>query len=175
VAGSRATNGTPTVLLVEHRDEVFARLAADLALAGVRVVRAECALEAVWQYCTLRPKLVVANVDLPCQSGWLLAAKLGLAEPRAHTWLYKPWKNAADLAMAKFVRAEELLQYRGNLYTLSDAVLDCLPVVPRLPPHPGTCYGKNLSYAWRVRTLLIVRPLHDFENPNENWRNCHVD
>ena len=36
------------------------------------------------------------------------------------------WPHAADVGMANFVRAEELLEYGNDLDTLSDAVLGCL-------------------------------------------------
>jgi len=116
----------PTVLIVEFRDLVFNRLAAHFERAGIRVVRARCGFEAMVQFKMIRPQIVVANVHTPGQTGWLLAAKIRLVEPAPHVWLYKPKRTASDLAMAKFVRAEELLEYGNDLDTLSDAVAGCL-------------------------------------------------
>ena len=114
------------MLIVEFRDAVFNRLAAHFGLAGIRVVRARCGFEAMVQFTMIRPQLVVANVDVPGQSGWLLAAKIRLVEPAPPVWLYKPKRTAADIAMANFIRAEELLEYGNDLDRLSDAVLGCL-------------------------------------------------
>lgn len=115
----------PTVLVVEYRDEVYHRLEADLQCAGFRVARAYCASEGIIQYLMFRPDLVIANVDLPDQSGWLLAAKLCVTEPQPHIWLYKSDANRADAAKAGFLGAEELLAYR-TVQDLSNAVFACL-------------------------------------------------
>jgi len=114
------------VLIVEFRDTVFNRLAAHFRLAGIQVARARCGFEVMVQFMMTRPQLVVANVDMRGQSGWLLAAKIRLVEPSPHVWLYKPKRTATDVAMANFVQAEELLEYGNDLDTLSDAVLGCL-------------------------------------------------
>ena len=63
------------VLVIEYRDQVIAPLTASLDLAGIEVFRAKDGAEAVARCLTARPTLVVANVDLPCQTGWLVAAK----------------------------------------------------------------------------------------------------
>jgi DNA-binding NtrC family response regulator len=128
----------PTVLIVEFRDAVFSRLAGHFGLAGIRVVRARCGFEAMVQVVTTRPQLVVANAEMRGQSGWLLAAKISLLEPAPHVWLYKPEKTAADVAMANFVQAEELLEYGNDLDRLSNAVLGCLA---GKRPEPGTWEG----------------------------------
>lgn len=114
------------ILLVEHRDEVFARLAADMAEGGFRVIRATTAHEAVEHYLRHYVKhlftLVVANVDLPDQSAWLLAAKLHLVDPTAVIWLYEPARSNIHAAMARFLRVDELFAYAGDLLGLADAV-----------------------------------------------------
>ncbi len=125
---SRPGRETPIALVVESRDDVFDRLAAAVAPAGFRVVRARRGFEAMVQYLMVRPDLVVVDVELPGQSGWLLAAKLNLTSRKPRIWFYKTWKLPADVAMARFVQAEELLEYRGDLQVLSDIVLCCLAV-----------------------------------------------
>jgi len=115
-----------TVLIVEYRDAVFERLASAFRQIGMRVSRAMCGFEAMGQYIRTRPNLVVANVDMPGQSGWLLTAKLRIVESTPHVWLYTSRKTAKNMSMAKFVRAEELLEYGSNLSVLSDAVFSCL-------------------------------------------------
>lgn len=54
----------PRAFVVEHRDEVFAQIAADLAGAGYRVVRATSATRALKACRRSEPRLVLANVDL---------------------------------------------------------------------------------------------------------------
>lgn len=115
----------PTVLVVEYRDEVYRRLEVDLGCAGFRVTRAYCASEGIVQYFMFRPDLVIANVDLPDQSGWLLTAKLCVTDPLPHVWLYKSEATRADAAKAGFLGAEELLAYR-SIQDLSCAVFASL-------------------------------------------------
>jgi hypothetical protein len=126
----------PAVLLVEHRDEVYARLAADFAETGLTVVRATTAFQAIGLFARHNYDLVVANLDLLDQSGWLLAGKLHFIQESVCIWLYKPQKTPTDVSMAKFLRVDELLEYGGDLLCLSDAILDCLagkPVCQRRP------------------------------------------
>lgn len=115
----------PTVLVVEYRDTVYRRLASDLGHAGLRVMRAYCASEGIIRYLMLRPDLVIANVGLPDQGGWLLTAKLCGIEPQPHVWLYKAKPSRADATKASFLGAEELLAY-DSLLELSDAVFASL-------------------------------------------------
>jgi DNA-binding NarL/FixJ family response regulator len=119
-------DGAPKVLLAEHRDEVFARLAADLAQAGLRVIRATTAQEAVERHRSHRPILAIVNRDLPHESGWLLVAKLHLAASAVRVWVYQPTRSPADVAMARFFGVDALVDYGGRLFCLSDAILDCL-------------------------------------------------
>ena len=119
---SLADSDCPRILLVEHRDEVFVRLAADMAEKGRRVIRATTAYEAVKHYAKQPFTLVIANLDLPDQSGWLLAAKLHLVDPTAAIWLYEPaWSNR-HAAMAKFLRVDALFAHGGDLLGLADTV-----------------------------------------------------
>jgi DNA-binding response OmpR family regulator len=108
-----------TVLVVEHRDEVFARLAADLCAVGVGVKRAVSAAQALRRYARRSADLVLCHVDLPDQSSWLLTAKLRLSCPAARVWVYTPRSSAAHTALARFVQAEELIEYGGDLWRLS--------------------------------------------------------
>ena len=112
----------PTVLLVEFRDEVFARIESDMAQAGMRVIRACSATEALKLYGTYKPTLVVVNADQRDQTGWLLAAKLKLVDSWIRVWLYQPRSSARDVCIAEFLEIDELLDYRGNLFWLSDTI-----------------------------------------------------
>ncbi len=116
----------PTALLVEFRDEVFIRLATDLARTGMRVIRACSATEALDLASATTPFLVLANVEQPDQSGWLLTAKLRMADPCVRVWLYQPRSSTYQVLMAEFLDVEELLAYRGDLFRLSDTVVQLL-------------------------------------------------
>lgn len=129
-AGPDRRGRPSTLLLVEPRDEVFARLAADLAEAGLRVVRAESAAGAIERLAIDAPCIVVVSRDAGEQSGWLVAAKLRLSQPAARIWVYLARKTAVEVSMARFLRVEELVAYHGDLFRLSDAILDCLAGCP---------------------------------------------
>ena len=121
-ADERAASEPPIALLVEQRDEVFARLAADMVEAGMWVIRAESAAEALISCETYAPSVVVASVDLADQSGWLLAGKLRLLDPGIRVWLYRARSSSYDEDMAAYLYVDELLDYGGDLLGLSDAI-----------------------------------------------------
>ncbi|MFV1965368.1 MAG: hypothetical protein ACC628_08090 [Pirellulaceae bacterium] len=110
------------MLHVEHRDEVFARLAMDLAQAGMCVVRAKSATEAIQLFARCAPALVLANLNLPDQSGWLLAGKLHFIDSGARVWLYQPQASRYARGMARFLQVDQLLEYGGDLLELSETV-----------------------------------------------------
>lgn len=114
----------PTVLLVEHRDEVFARLATDMAEFGMRVIRAKSATEALELYDTYDPVLLVGNVDLPAQSDWVMTAKLRLFGHLIHIWLYQCHFTNYGRGIAKFLGADAPLAYHGDLLGLSESILN---------------------------------------------------
>ncbi len=113
-------------LLVEHRDEVYARLAADMAATGMRVVRATTAVEALKSFGRCEPDQVVANLDLPDQSGWLLACKLRFCQPDIHVWLYQSDASDYDGGMAKYLQVNEVLNYGGDLLGLSETIVEMI-------------------------------------------------
>lgn len=116
----------PTALLLEHRDEVFARIATDVAEAGMRVVRATAATEALTLCGGYKPTLVVANIGLPEQNGWLLAGKLRSADKRVCVWLYQPETTSYDEDMAEYLRVDQLLDYEGDLLGLSETIIELM-------------------------------------------------
>jgi len=116
----------PTAVLVEHRDEVFARIATDMAEFGLRVVRAKSAREAMLFCGTHEPVLVVANVDLPDHSGWLLAGKLRFIDRHNRIWLYQTQSSNYDLGMVNFLNVDQLLDYEGDLLGLSETIVDLM-------------------------------------------------
>jgi DNA-binding response OmpR family regulator len=112
----------PTVLFVEHRDEVFARLAADLADVGLGVRRAETAADASRLHARQPADVLMINARLPDESGWLLTRKLRMAEPELPIWIYTDHSTEADVAMANFVAADELIDYHGNVWRLTEEI-----------------------------------------------------
>jgi len=131
----------PTALLVDHRDEVFARIATDMAESGMRVVRAGSATEALKLCGRYEPTLVVANLDLPDQSGWLLAGKLRFVDRRIHVWLYQPQSSHYDHGIASCLNVDELLDYRGDLLGLSETIVEL--IANRCEPHNAACDTKR--------------------------------
>lgn len=114
------------VLLVEHRDEVFARLAADLASIPLQVARALNASAASRRFARNPSDLMIANVDLPDESGWLLACKTRLVFPTARIWLYTAHPSALDRNRARYLGVARLIHYGGDLLRLGGKVLNRL-------------------------------------------------
>jgi len=125
-AGRESEVTQPTAVVAEARDEVFARLATDLAESGLRVVRAKTAGEAIRHCATYQPTLIVSNLDLPDQSGWLLAGKLRFVDPDVRVWLYQPQSSSYEKGMARFLKVEELLDYGGDLLGLSETIIQLI-------------------------------------------------
>lgn len=112
-----------TVLLVEHRDEVFAQLSAPLAEARVLVERV-CAAHGVRRHLARhRPELAIVNMDTPDESGWLLASKLRLGSPATRIWLYASRSpSPTEQHFSRFLEVE-LVQYPGDLISLAAEIL----------------------------------------------------
>lgn len=127
-----------TILVVEYRDEVAARLVADLTAMGIHVQRAACAAEASRRCASFRANLLLVNVDLPDGSGWLLTAKLRLFAPTPNIWLYAASPSPNDTAFAEFVGADDLIDYRGDVWWLSAEVVSRLTVLPAIRAAPQT-------------------------------------
>lgn len=109
-------------LVVEHRDEVFSRIATDLSKMGVRVKRAVSAADAASMLAALSPQLVIANCELPDESGWLMVAKWQLTRQPRRVWMYASWPNAYDATWLGFTKVERLVYYRGDLWELTDLI-----------------------------------------------------
>jgi response regulator RpfG family c-di-GMP phosphodiesterase len=121
-----------TILVVEYRDEVAARLMADLTAMAIRVQRATGAAEASRCCASFPADLLLVNVDLPDGSGWLLTMKLRLFAPTPRIWLYAAAPSPKDRAFAEFVEADGLIDYRGDVWRLSAEVISRLSVLPAI-------------------------------------------
>lgn len=123
-----ASRPLTNALVVEHRDEVFARIEADLSAWGVQAQRATSAEEAMWLYSGRPLELVLAHSDLPDDTGWFFACKLRLAWPGARIWVYTPRCTTKEQVLADFIGVEEVLAYGGDLQQLSAEVFEQLVV-----------------------------------------------
>lgn len=115
--------GFRTVVLVERRDDVFDRLASDLAATQVRIVRASCSIAARRRYLQTQASLLLVNADQPGESTWLLAAKLRLTHPAVRIWAYKCKSSRSDIVAARFLKVDELIEHLGDLSRLSREIL----------------------------------------------------
>ncbi len=160
------------LVLVEHRDEVFARIAADLRAAGMRVTRAESATEAL-QLCDARAvTLIIASVNLPDQSGWLFAAKLRLVDRDTPVWLYQPRSTGHEKEMADYLQVDELVDYGGDLLRLSRKIRR-LAVGQRIPSRGRAATPKALlrtgTKLRRKSAMFRAIPLAMLTTALVNW------
>jgi hypothetical protein len=112
----------PTILIAEHRDEVFARLAWDLAGMGATVFRAARARDIATMCNHTSADLALCFMHLPDESGWLASAKMRMGSNTLRIWLYSAWESQCDWEWAKSCDAERIIYYRGDLFVLSDAI-----------------------------------------------------
>ncbi len=103
-----------TMLLVEYRDEVFARIAADLAAAGVVVQRADSGAEASRIFAQQGAGLLLVNADLPDGSGWLVSSKLRLVNPDASISDLHPQGDVGRGVHGEFCRRRRIDRVRGR-------------------------------------------------------------
>ena len=112
----------PSVVIIEHRDEVFARLASDVEAFGLKAVRARSAVETLRLLGDRDVALVVINRDLPGQNGWVLADRFRVVAPHVDVWLYMSQASMYAGNLAHLVKVSETVTYGGDLFTLSDAI-----------------------------------------------------
>lgn len=137
----------PAVVIVEQRDEVFARLGTDLAEIGLRVYRASTIVEAVRLGIRCAPRLVLVNLDLPNDQGWEQLNPLCLLSPTFRVWVYKARKSVSDCTMARAYRVDEVIHYRGDLLDLADAVMECLSGQPGRRPRYNVATDSYIAEA----------------------------
>ena len=124
----RAPRNLNEMLVVEHRDEVFARIDSDLAAWGIRVQRAAGGEEARRLYYRRPMELVLIHTELPDETGWLFACKLRLAWPAVRIWAYTPRWTARESVLAEFIGVEEIIAYGGDLQRLATEIFERLVV-----------------------------------------------
>ena len=117
------------ILLVEHRDEIFARLHFDLSRLGIGVYRATNPEEVFRVHSRIPLELTISNSGLPQASLWLTTAKLRLQDPTARIWTYMANPSPQEREWARLIGIEKLLVSGGDLFelteTLQNAVREC--------------------------------------------------
>lgn len=113
----------PLVVVVEHRDEFFANLSAGLKSASLRVERAVSAAQATQRLRGKSPYLILANCDLPDESGWLMVSKWCLARTPNRVWLYQAWPAPFDQEWTDLANVERTLYHKDDPAALADEVL----------------------------------------------------
>ncbi len=139
-------------IVVEPRDDIFRRVAVEAALAGLRVLRARTAVDALTLTVRHRTALVISNTDLPDQSGWLLAAKLRWINPSLAIWLYQAGWTDYHHGLARYLRVDRLLCEENVADSLADRIVELLaspgdtnvpdqamPAVPSRSPRDECC------------------------------------
>lgn len=127
-----------SLLVVEHRDEVFARLAGDLLEVGLFVQRAATPLEAHDRFADSKANLIVVHRDLIEEGGWLMASKWARRHPNRQIWLYAAWPSALDEAWARFTKVDRILYCQGNVWSLAKELIAQLSLTTsaRVENHP---------------------------------------
>ena len=117
------------VLLIEHRDEVFARLQRDLSRIGVGIYRATYPEDVFRVHSRIPIELTISNSGLPQASLWLTIAKLRIQSPSARVWSYTTNSGPQEREWARLVGIEKLFDYGGDLIALAEtlqrAVREC--------------------------------------------------
>ncbi len=114
------------VLLIEHRDEVFARLQRDLYQLGIGAYRATSPEEVFRVHFRIQIGLTLANSGLPQSSIWLTTAKLHLYDRQARIWTYLANPTSQDRFWAQLVGIEKVITYDGSLFQLTERVQHAL-------------------------------------------------
>lgn len=124
-ADRRILPNRSVVLVVEHRDDFFGSLASDLKSEGFRVERAASADSAHRLRGTI-PDLILANCELPDESGWLMVSKWCLTRTPKRVWLYQAWPAAFDQDWVELTKVEQILYYGESVCTLADQIREQL-------------------------------------------------
>lgn len=112
-----------SVLLIEHRDEVFARLECDLRRLGCRLYRASRAEDVLQIHVNTTIDLTVSNHALPDASVWLSVVKLQMFDRTARIWLYTDRRTIHDRNWAALLGIEKVVPYTGDLFGLSERIV----------------------------------------------------
>jgi CheY-like chemotaxis protein len=98
-----------SVILVDSNSRAIVQLSNRLRAAGVRVVCVQTAASAMREYVQHPADILLVNVDLPDNSGWLFVAKLRLTHPNAFVVLCRTRELSGDARQAAHIGADGFL------------------------------------------------------------------
>ncbi len=110
------------VLIVEHQNRFYEVLERILVSRGLQVERAASAGEARQRLQHVSPDLILANCELPDESGWLMVGKWCLTRMSRRVWLYQGWPGAFDQEWADFTKVERILYHKDEVHALANRV-----------------------------------------------------
>lgn len=111
------------VLVIEFRDEVYAALFGVLEEWGCQVQRASSAVTVAAMAAQAEAHdLILLNQQMPAESGWLIACKLRLTSPWQPIWIYTAFQIAHQYSWPQLARVNALLDYRGDVRTLTESI-----------------------------------------------------
>ena len=125
------------VFLIEWRNEVFARVSADLSARGVRVIRGKGPAMAWWRFCLSPSDLLLVSLAQADGNGWSLIRQLRALRPTVPIWAYVAHLQHLDLEMACQLRVYDLIEYRGDLLRLSDELVHRLEATATAVEQPS--------------------------------------
>ena len=117
-----------SILLVEPRGEVYARLAADFRSLGIRTTRALSAADALRFVAKSECDLVIVTDQLPDIEGRFLCCRLRWSHPEVRMWLYGTHPGTTGHEIAALRHADRFVVNDGDLWNLSDQLMNCLRV-----------------------------------------------
>ncbi|MBM4070644.1 MAG: response regulator [Planctomycetes bacterium] len=112
------------LLLLGYGDSAYAaQVSRQFRRHGWEVRQASCGAR-VRELCPdLAPEVVILDVDLPGESGWLTAAKLRLERPGQRIVLVGDRSTPADESLAHFLGISALLNRNNGVRPLFDEIL----------------------------------------------------
>jgi DNA-binding response OmpR family regulator len=116
----------PKVLLVDDDEMLMEVMSAALEQQGYEFEAARTAAEALSKAYRIRPCLVLLDINLPDQSGYLVAAKLKLTKPTPKIIFVTAQPGGQSDRLASFVRADGVLHKpfaMGQLFAVMDRLL----------------------------------------------------
>ncbi len=102
-------NSRPQILLVEDDELLLEVMAASLKREGYSFETARSGDEALAKAYHLRPEVVLLDIELPGQSGYLVAAKLKIARPSPKVLFVTALPRGKSDRAASFLRVDGIL------------------------------------------------------------------
>ncbi len=114
------------VLIVEHRDEVFADLRSLFEARRCQVAQIVSGAVVADQIKQFVPDLLLVNETMPDESGWLISCKLQFTKNRPTVWLYAERARRMLEDWMDVCGIDEVLEYGGIRTRLDSRVRERL-------------------------------------------------